>query len=161
MEKYLKYKKKYIELKKKFHFMNETNLFYDLNKKYMKEGFQTITKNILGTEMVPCCLTPGKITGFYRDGSCSSGADDVGTHVVCAVVDDDFLKFTKSKGNDLITPFPPSFPGLVAGDKWCLCILRWLEAYKAGKAPRIIAESTNELALRYTTKDILMKFAIY
>jgi uncharacterized protein (DUF2237 family) len=159
MEKYFKYKRKYIELKKTFHFINESNLFYDLNKKYMKEGFKTITKNILGTEMVPCCLTPGKITGFYRDGMCSSGADDVGTHVVCAIVDDEFLKFTKSKGNDLITPFPPSFPGLVAGDKWCLCILRWLEAYKAGKAPKIIPESTNELALGYTTKDILMKYS--
>jgi len=146
-------------LKKTFHFINESNLFYDLNKKYIKEGFKTITKNILGTEMVPCCLTPGKITGFYRDGMCSSGADDVGTHVVCAIVDDEFLKFTKSKGNDLITPFPPSFPGLVAGDKWCLCILRWLEAYKAGKAPKIIPEATNELALGYTTKDILMKYS--
>lgn len=161
MEKYLKYKKKYIELKQKFHFMNETNLFYDLNKKYMKEGFQTINKkNILGTELVPCCLTPGKVTGFYRDGMCSSGAYDVGTHVVCAVVDDYFLQFSKSKGNDLITPFPPSFPGLVAGDKWCLCVLRWLEALKAGKAPKIIPESTNELALGYTTKDILMKYAV-
>jgi uncharacterized protein (DUF2237 family) len=155
MEKYLKYKKKYIELKKIYHFMNESNLFYDLSN---KEGFQTIHKNILGTDLVPCCLTPGKVTGFYRDGMCSSGTDDVGTHVVCAVVDDEFLKFTKTKGNDLSTPSPPSFPGLVAGDKWCLCILRWLEAYKAGKAPKIIAESTNELALGYTTKDILMKY---
>jgi uncharacterized protein (DUF2237 family) len=160
MEKYLKYKSKYLELKKTFHFMKETNLFYDLNKKYMNEGFQNTHKNILGTDMVPCCLKPGKVTGFYRDGMCSSGADDVGTHVVCAVVDDEFLKFTKSKGNDLSTPFPPSFPGLVAGDKWCLCILRWLEAYKAGKAPKIIAESTNEIALGYTTKDILMSYAV-
>lgn len=159
MDKYLKYKSKYLELKKKFHFMNETNLFYDLNKKYMKEGFQTINKkNILGTELVPCCLTPGKVTGFYRDGMCSSGAEDVGTHVVCAIVDDEFLNFSKSKGNDLITPFPPHFPGLVAGDKWCLCVLRWLEAYKEGKAPKIIAESTNELALRYVHKDILMRY---
>ena len=155
MDKYLKYKSKYLKLKKTYHFMNETNLFYDLNS---KEGFKTITKNILGTEMVPCCLTPGKVTGFYRDGYCSSGATDFGTHVVCAIVDDEFLQFTKSKGNDLITPSPPFFPGLVAGDKWCLCILKWLEAYKAGKAPKIIAESTNELALRYTTKDILMKY---
>ena len=127
--------------------MHKFNNTLQFITKFFKEGFQKITKNILGTEMVPCCLTPGKVTGFYRDGMCSSGTDDVGTHVVCAVVDDEFLKFTKSKGNDLSTPFPPSFPGLVAGDKWCLCILRWLEAYKAGKAPRIIAESTNEIYL--------------
>jgi hypothetical protein len=160
MEKYLKYKNKYLQLKNKYHFINDNNLFYHLNKKYSKEDFQAEHKNILGTKLVPCCLTPGKVTGFYRDGICSSGSDDSGTHVVCAIVDDDFLQFTKSKDNDLITPMLPSFPGLVAGDKWCLCILRWLEAYKAGKAPKIIPESTNELALEYTTKDILMQFAI-
>ena len=91
---------------------------------------------------------------------CSTGSDDAGTHIVCAVVDDNFLEFTKSKGNNLISPRLPSFPGLVAGDKWCLCILRWMEAYKAGKAPKIVPESTNELALKYTTKDILMQFAV-
>jgi len=160
MEKYLKYKKKYIELKKTYNFLNETNIFYDLNQKNIKEGFQTIHKNILGTKLEPCCLTPGKVTGFYRDGVCSSGADDSGTHVVCAIVDDDFLQFTKSKGNDLITPRLPSFPGLVSGDKWCLCIKRWLQAYNADKAPKIIPECTNELALEYTSKDILMKFAV-
>jgi uncharacterized protein (DUF2237 family) len=114
--------------------------------------------NILGTPMIPCCAT-GKITGYYRDGNCSTGDSDTGTHVVCAIVDDNFLQFTKSKGNDLITPQLPSFQGLVAGDKWCLCILRWLEAYKAGKAPKIIPESTNEAALKYTTKDILLKYS--
>jgi uncharacterized protein (DUF2237 family) len=114
--------------------------------------------NILGTPMIPCCAT-GKVTGFYRDGNCSTGDSDTGTHVVCAVMDDNFLQFTKTKGNDLSTPQLPSFPGLVAGDKWCLCILRWLEAYKAGKAPKIIPESTNEVALKYTTKDILLKYS--
>ena len=160
MEKYLKYKNKYLQLKKTYNFLNETNTFYDLNQKYMKEGFQTIQKNILGTDLVPCSLTPGKITGFYRDGTCSTGSDDSGTHVVCAIVDDNFLQFTKSKGNNLITPRLPSFPGLVAGDKWCLCILRWLEAYKAGKAPKIIPESTNEIALKFISKDILMQYDI-
>ena len=115
--------------------------------------------NILGTPMVPCCTTPGKITGFYRDGNCSTGKSDIGTHIVCAIVDNEFLEFTKSKGNDLITPNLPSFPGLVAGDKWCLCILRWLEAYNAGKAPKIIPESTNEVALKYISKDILLQYA--
>ena len=108
--------------------------------------------------MIPCCAT-GKVTGYYRDGNCSTGDSDTGTHVVCAIVDDNFLQFTKSKGNDLITPQLPSFQGLVAGDKWCLCILRWLEAYKAGKAPKIIPESTNEAAFKYTTKDILLKYS--
>lgn len=160
MEKYLKYKSKYIELKNKFHFLNDKYLFNQLNQVYTIEGFGTNHKNILGTTLIPCSLTPDKVTGYYRDGMCYSGTDDVGTHVVCAIVDDTFLEFTKSKGNDLITPSPPSFPGLVAGDKWCLCILRWLEAYKAGKAPKIIPEATNELALKYTSRDILMQFAI-
>ena len=91
---------------------------------------QNSPTNILGTALVPCCPT-GKVTGFYRDGNCVTGPTDKGTHVVCGIMDDDFLEFTNSKGNDLITPIgtkPGSFPGLVAGDKWCLCILRWLEA---------------------------------
>jgi hypothetical protein len=119
---------------------------------------QNSDTNILGTQLIPCCAT-GKVTGFYRDGNCVTGPTDTGTHVVCAIVDDEFLQFTKSKGNDLITPIPGRFPGLVSGDKWCLCVLRWLEAYNAGKAPKIIAESTNSVALKYTTKDILMKFS--
>jgi uncharacterized protein len=113
--------------------------------------------NILGTPLVPCCAT-GKVTGFYRDGNCVTGPTDTGKHIVCAIVDDNFLQFTKSMGNDLITPRPGMFPGLVAGDKWCLCVLRWLEAYNAGKAPKIVPESTNSVALNYTTLDILMKF---
>jgi uncharacterized protein (DUF2237 family) len=115
-------------------------------------------KNILGTDLIPCCNT-GKITGFNRDGMCSSSAADIGTHIICAIVDDNFLEFTKSKGNDLITP-SGSFPGLVAGDKWCLCVLRWIEAHDAGKAPKIIPESTNELAFKYISKKILMKYVI-
>ena len=158
MEKYIKYKTKYLQLKNKYNFINESNLFYDLNIKYQKEGFQNIHKNILGTELVPCSLPPGKTTGFYRDGTCSTGSDDGGTHIVCAIVDDIFLEFTKSRGNDLITPRPPSFNGLKSGDRWCLCISRWIEAYKAGKAPNIIAESTHEMALKYISKDILMRY---
>jgi uncharacterized protein (DUF2237 family) len=151
---------KYLQLKKTYHFLNETNMFYDLNKKFTIEGFQTIHKNILGTNLQPCSFGTDKVTGFYRDGTCSTGSDDIGTHIVCAVVDDDFLQFTKSKGNDLITPRLPSFPGLVSGDKWCLCIRRWIQAYEANKAPKIIPECTNELALKYISKDILMKFAV-
>lgn len=122
-----------------------------------KENFQA-HNNILGQAMTPCSTPPGKTTGYYRNGYCSTGPTDTGTHVVCAVVDDIFLEFTKSKGNDLITP-QNSFPGLVAGDKWCLCALRWKEAYNAGVAPKIIPESTNEVTTQYVLKDILMNHA--
>jgi len=118
------------------------------------------TKNILGTRMIPCCKKPGKVTGFFRDGNCSTGSTDVGTHVVCAVMDNTFLRFTKSKGNNLTTPNPPSFPGLVAGDKWCVCALRWLEAYENGKAPKILPESTNIAALKYIPKDTLLSMRV-
>jgi uncharacterized protein (DUF2237 family) len=114
--------------------------------------------NILGTSLVPCGSNT-KVTGFYRDGQCITGPADKGTHIVCAVVDDNFLQFTKSKGNDLITP-RNNFPGLVAGDQWCLCILRWIEAYKAGKAPKIIPESTNSKVSEYISTDILLKYAM-
>jgi uncharacterized protein (DUF2237 family) len=132
-------------------------IFYLIYRNYITETMQNPTTNILGTPLIPCCPT-GKVTGYYRDGNCVTGPTDTGKHIVCAIVDDEFLQFTKSKGNDLITPIPGSFPGLVAGDKWCLCILRWLEAYNAGKAPKIIPESTNSIALKYTTKDILTNF---
>ena len=132
-------------------------IVYIIYRNYTSETMQNSNTNILGTPLVPCCPT-GKVTGFYRDGNCVTGPTDTGKHIVCAIVDDEFLQFTKSKGNDLITPIPGMFPGLVAGDKWCLCILRWLEAYNAGKAPKIIAESTNSVALKYTTLDVLKKY---
>ena len=133
-----------------------------LTKKYIKKDTQknnyvnnVFQKNILGTELITCC----DATGFNRDGMCSSNIKDIGTHIICAIVDDNFLQFTKSKGNDLMTP-SNSFKGLVDGDKWCLCISRWIQAYNAGKAPKIIPESTNELALKYISKEILMQYAI-
>ncbi|PIB31257.1 hypothetical protein BFP77_02280 [Maribacter sp. 4U21] len=114
-------------------------------------------KNVLGTDLCSCCFDPK--TGFYRDGFCKTGAEDYGTHVVCAVITDAFLSFTKSKGNDLSTPIPQwSFPGLKAGDKWCLCIMRWLEAEKAGKAPKIVLEATHEKALEYTSIAVLKQY---
>jgi hypothetical protein len=88
------------------------------------------------------------ITGFYRDGYCRTGPQDAGTHVVCAKVTAEFLAFTKSKGNDLSSVVKP-------GDKWCLCALRWLEAYKAGKAPPVVLEATHESALQYIPKEAL------
>lgn len=136
-------------------------ILYLLYRTTINENMQggSSDTNILGTPLVPCCAT-GKVTGFYRDGNCVTGPSDTGKHIVCAIVDDNFLQFTKSMGNDLITPRPGMFPGLVAGDKWCLCVLRWLEAYNAGKAPKIVPESTNSVALNYTTLDILMKYKI-
>lgn len=94
------------------------------------------------------------LTGYYRNGLCTSGKDDVGTHVICAVMTSEFLTFTKSKGNDLISPFG-SFPGLKPGDRWCLCALRWRQAFENGKAPQVILKATEKEALRYVSLDSL------
>ena len=116
-------------------------------------------KNILGTELQSCCTDP--ITGFLRDGYCRTNQMDLGTHVICAVVTDEFLEFTKSKGNDLSTPRPEyQFPGLTAGDGWCLCAIRWKEAYDAGAAPPLKPESTHEKALEIIDKSSLEKYYI-
>ena len=123
------------------------------------EKFQQQHKNVLGSDLTPCSTPPGKTTGYYRDGYCSTGPTDTGSHVVCASVDDAFLAFTKSKGNDLTTP-RDSFPGLVAGDKWCLCALRWREAHDAGKAPKIFPESTGDTVTQFVGKNTLMKYFI-
>jgi len=158
-----KYEKKTIlELKEMCH-QNNISGYSKLNKNELielyKKNRNKISKNILGTKLIPCSGKLNKKTGYYRNGICSNEKLDVGTHIICAIVDDEFLKFTKSKGNDLITP-TPYFPGLVSGDKWCLCILRWIQAYRAGKAPRIIAKSTSEIAQKYISKDILLEFSI-
>ena len=99
-------------------------------------------KNVLDSELQVCGIDP--MTGFYRDGCCNTGPGDVGTHTVCAIMTDEFLEYSKSKGNDLITPRPEfDFPGLKPGDAWCLCALRWEEARQAGCAPRVKLTSTN------------------
>jgi uncharacterized protein (DUF2237 family) len=109
-------------------------------------GHRPKPKNVLGGELQVCCTSP--MTGFYRDGYCKTGANDLGRHTVCARVTDEFLEFSKSAGNDLSTPHPEwGFPGLKDGDKWCLCVLRWKEALEAGFAPPVILEATNEAAL--------------
>ncbi|MFD1061806.1 DUF2237 family protein [Winogradskyella litorisediminis] len=116
-------------------------------------------KNVYGKPLISCCTNP--MTGYMRDGFCKTLMQDTGTHVVCAIVDDAFLKFSLSKGNDLITPIPQwQFPGLKSGDKWCLCISRWLEAKKAGVAPKIDLNATNKKALEFTSFDILEQYAI-
>ena len=114
-------------------------------------------KNVFGDPLIPCCME--SLTGYFRDGFCRTDQSDAGTHVVCAVVSQDFLEYSLSKGNDLITPIPYwNFPGLQPGSKWCLCISRWLQAERAGKAPPIILEATHEAALKYTTIDLLKSY---
>lgn len=104
-----------------------------------------------------CSLNP--LTGYYRDGYCKNYPDDSGTHVVCAKVNDEFLQYTKSKGNDLITP-RNGFPGLKANQKWCLCASRWEEARKANKAPPVILEATHKSALRFNKLKTYKKYAV-
>ena len=111
-------------------------------------------KNVLGGDLEAGCFEPR--TGFYRDGYCRTGPEDGGRHVVCARMTDDFLRYTFSRGNDLMTPRPEfHFPGLRAGDRWCLCALRWREALEAGKAPPVILEATHERALQYVRLEDL------
>lgn len=111
-------------------------------------------RNVLGGPLALCCLAPR--TGFYRDGFCNTSAEDVGTHVICAVVTDAFLRFSQARGNDLLTPRPEyDFPGLREGDGWCLCVLRWKEALAAGVAPKVRLEATHARALDYVTLDEL------
>ena len=113
--------------------------------------------NVLGTALKPCCNDPA--TGYFRDGFCRTIQEDSGTHILCAVVTQEFLDFTKSRGNDLTTPIPHwNFPGLKVGSKWCLCISRWLEAERIGKAPFVVLESTHKKALEYTTLELLQKY---
>lgn len=115
-------------------------------------------KNIYGEDLVSCSTNP--MTGFYRNGCCDSNDDDTFVHSVCVVVTKDFLEFSKNVGNDLITPHPEwSFPGLVPGDRWCLCASRWVEAWKAGVAPFVVLEATHEKTLDYVPLDQLVKFA--
>jgi uncharacterized protein (DUF2237 family) len=115
--------------------------------------------NILGTDLDACCDNPP--TGYFRDGFCRTIQEDSGTHILCAVMTQEFLDYTKSRGNDLSTPIPHwSFPGLKVGSKWCLCISRWLEAERAGKAPFVVLEATHKKALEYTTLELLQKYEV-
>ncbi|MEB3211293.1 MAG: DUF2237 domain-containing protein [Leptolyngbyaceae bacterium] len=116
-------------------------------------------RNVLGTELAICCTSP--MTGFYRDGMCNTGAGDFGAHVVCAQMTEEFLAFTKAKGNDLSTPIPAySFPGLKPGDRWCLCASRWKEALDEGAAPQVVLEATHASALEYVSLSELKDYAI-
>jgi uncharacterized protein len=107
-------------------------------------------KNVLGANLSIAGTLP--LTGYYRDGYCSTGASDTGKHVIAATMTNDFLAFSLTKGNDLITAAPQlNFPGLKAGDCWCLCALRWKEAFDAGVAPPVNLNATHEKALEFVT----------
>lgn len=116
-------------------------------------------KNVLGEPLQLCCTSP--MTGFYRDGMCTTGAGDFGIHVVCARVTEAFLTYTKAQGNDLSTPVPGSnFPGLKPGDGWCLCASRWKEALLDGVAPPVVLAATHEAALKHVSLDELKQHSI-
>jgi uncharacterized protein (DUF2237 family) len=107
---------------------------------------QSTARNVLGTALADCSHDP--LTGFYRNGCCDTGPDDIGVHTVCAELTREFLEFSRERGNDLMTPRPEmGFPGLKAGDRWCLCAARWLEAERAGCAPRVWLEATHEATI--------------
>lgn len=113
-----------------------------------------MTKNVLGNQLQTCCTKP--MTGFYRDGKCETGPEDLGQHTVCAVMTLDFLEFSFKSGNDLVTPRPQfGFPGLKPGNCWCVCVARWKQAYEAGFAPPVRLASTHEAALGIVSLDML------
>jgi uncharacterized protein (DUF2237 family) len=115
-------------------------------------------KNVLGEDLQMCSVAP--MTGYFRTGTCETGPQDVGSHVVCAQVTQSFLEFTQSRGNDLSSPITGSnFPGLKPGDRWCLCALRWKEALEEGVAPPVILEATHEAVLRYVSLEELKHHA--
>jgi uncharacterized protein (DUF2237 family) len=116
-------------------------------------------KNVFGEEIETCCESP--ITGFFRDGFCHTDDTDEGVHTICVSMTEDFLEFSKSKGNDLSTPRPEfNFPGLKEGDGWCLCAERWVEAYEVSMAPKLYIKRTNLRTLDIVPLEILKKFAI-
>ncbi len=116
-------------------------------------------KNVLGGELIPCSIDP--LTGYYRNGSCEVGDDDIGCHAICCEVTEEFLEFSKISGNDLSTPMPMyGFPGLKPGDRWCVCAGRWREALDAGFACPVVLEATSEAALKYVTRSILEEYAL-
>jgi uncharacterized protein (DUF2237 family) len=113
-------------------------------------------QNVVGTELELCGREP--LTGFFRDGHCATGPQDVGTHTVCAVVTEEFLHYTAAQGNDLVTPRPEfRFPGLKPGDRWCLCASRWAEALEAGVAPPVVLEATHSNSLKAVALEDLLK----
>ena len=120
---------------------------------------EKLQNNVLGGPLRVCCMNP--VTGYMRNGLCELYPSDMGLHTVCAIMTDAFLEFSKSRGNDLSTPIPDyDFSGLKEGDKWCLCALRWKEAYDAGMAPKIVLSATHESVLEIVGLDILKDYGL-
>lgn len=116
-------------------------------------------KNVFGEELRNCSSAP--LTGFYRDGCCATGPEDAGSHTVCSIVSEEFLRFSRLAGNDLSTPAPQfGFPGLKPGDRWCVCAPRWLEAERAGCAPGVVLAATHERALEVVPIETLLAHAV-
>lgn len=116
-------------------------------------------KNVLGETLAACCFNPR--TGYFRDGYCRTSGADTGSHVLCAAITKEFLEYTLKQGNDLITPKPEwDFPGLQAGDFWCLCAVRWLEAEQAGAAPLLKLSACHERALNFAPLSLYQAYAI-
>ena len=122
-------------------------------------GKNGAARNVLGGRLETCSLRP--MTGFFRNGCCDTAADDVGSHTVCIIASEEFLAFSKQRGNDLSTPAPQwGFPGLIPGDRWCLCAPRWQEALMADHAPPVVLRATHEEALQFCNLADLKKFAV-
>jgi uncharacterized protein len=118
-----------------------------------------MAKNVLGTELQTCSTDP--LTGFYRDGCCNTGGQDQGLHLVCTEVTEEFLMFSREAGNDLSTPRPEwGFEGLTPGDRWCVCVERWKQAYDAGYAAPVVLEATHMSALEFVGLDELKEWAV-
>ena len=129
-----------------------------LHKVIMKRDSDNIPRNVMGGPLATCSDQP--LTGFYRDGCCNVGDDDLGVHSTCVKVTAEFLAFSKERGNDLSTPRPEfNFPGLSPGDRWCLCAARWVEALAAGKAPRLVLAATHESMLEFAPLEVLKQHA--
>jgi uncharacterized protein (DUF2237 family) len=123
------------------------------------EERRSLSRNVFGEPLAACSMSP--MTGFYRDGCCNTGPEDVGSHTVCVVTTAEFLEFSKSRGNDLSTPLPNhGFAGLKPGDRWCLCAPRWQEALEAGQAPRVVLRATHEGALTCCSLADLKRHAV-
>ncbi len=118
-----------------------------------------MAKNVLGEDLQTCSTEP--LTGWHRNGLCETGPDDHGLHCVCAVMTDEFLAFSRDRGNDLMSPMPQhGFPGLVEGERWCLCINRWKEAFEAGCAPPVVLSATHISTLEFVDLEDLQRHAV-
>jgi uncharacterized protein (DUF2237 family) len=118
-----------------------------------------LAKNVFGDDLLVCSADP--VTGFFRNGKCNTCGEDTGMHTVCAEMTAEFLAFSKKAGNDLSTPQPEyDFPGLKPGDRWCLCLPRWIEALEAGMAPRIALRATHISAIEHLSMEVLLEYAL-